>query len=233
MSPDHETPRYCGRPLPASVRTVTNINSSTGHETPRCCGRPLPACVRTVTNINSSTGHETLRYCGRPLPATVRTVTEYRSRNISVLWQTVTGNCQDRYQHKLEYRSRNTSVLWQTVTATPFGIYNIIKGHTSTGRPTNSSITSQTTLYWGPACLTGNGFQTTPRTICDDICGQSCQKQIATKTHACLNQSGMGFGCDLLAGAQLLYHASCEKSRHMSTIVSRNVVARGIATRWA
>ena len=110
---------------------------------------------------------------------------------------------------------------------------NIIKNHTSTGRPANSSITSKTTLYWGPACLTGNGFQTTPRTICDNICGQSCKKQIATKTHACLNQSGMGFGCDLLAGAQLLYHASCEKSRHMSTIVSRNVVARGIATRWA
>ena len=67
-NPDHETPRYCGRPLPASVRTVTNINSNTGHETFRCCGRPLPASVRTVTNINSSTGHETLRYCGRPLP---------------------------------------------------------------------------------------------------------------------------------------------------------------------
>ena len=86
-----------------------------------------------------------------------------------------------------------------------------MKGHTNTSQPTNSSITSQTTLYWGPACLTGNGFQTTPRTICDNICGQSCKKQIATKTHACLNQSGMGFGCDLLAGAQLLYHASCEK----------------------
>ena len=174
------------------AQTVTNINSSTGHETPRCCGRPLPASVRTVTNINSSTGHETPRYCGRRLPATVRTVTGYRSRNASVLWQTVTGNCRGRYQHKLEYRSRNTLVLWQTVTATPFGIYNN-KNHTSTGRPTNSSITSQTTLYWGPTCLTGNEFQMTPRTIYNNICGQSCEKQIATKTHACLNQSGMGF----------------------------------------
>ena len=50
------------------VRTVTNINLNPDHETPRYCGRPLPASVRTVTNINSSTGHETPRYCGRPLP---------------------------------------------------------------------------------------------------------------------------------------------------------------------
>ena len=121
---------------------------------------------------------------------------ESRSRNTSVLWQAVTRKCQDRYQHKLEYRSRNTSVLWQTVTATPFGTYNIIKSHTSTGRPTNSSITSQTTLYWGTACLTGNGFQTTPRTICDNICGQSCEKQIATQTHARLIQTGINFGCE-------------------------------------
>ena len=165
---------------------MTNINSNPDYETNGCCDKPLPATVRTVGNINSSTGHQTLRYCGKPLPATVRTVTEYWSRATSVLWQAVTGNCRDRYQHKLEYRSRNTWVLWQTVTATPFGIYNIIKGHTSTGRPTNSSITGQTTLYWGPACLTGSRFQTTPRTICGNIRGQSCEKQNATKTNACL-----------------------------------------------
>ena len=80
---------------------------------------------------------------------------EYRSRNASVLWQTGTRKCLERYQHKLEYRSRNTSVLWQTGTATPFGIYNVIESGTSTGRPTDSSTTSQKTLYWGPACLTG------------------------------------------------------------------------------
>ena len=45
--------------------------------------------------------------------------------------------------------------MWQTVTATPFGTYNIIKGGTSPARPTDSSTTSQKTLYWGPACLTG------------------------------------------------------------------------------
>ena len=52
---------------------------------------------------------------------------EYRSRNTSVLWQSGTRKCQERYQHKLEYRSRNTCVLWQNGTATPFGIYTIIK----------------------------------------------------------------------------------------------------------
>ena len=135
---------------------------------------------------------------------------EYWSRNTSVLWQAVTRKCQDRYQHKLEYRSRNASVLWQTVTATPFGTYNIIKGGTSPARPTDSSTTSQKTLYWGPACLTGNHSQTNLRAMRGNIFSQSCKKQNPSKTNACLNQSGMGFAWNLLAGTKPLYHTSCD-----------------------
>ena len=39
---EHETPPYCGRMVPASFWSGTNINSSTGHETPPYCGRPVP-----------------------------------------------------------------------------------------------------------------------------------------------------------------------------------------------
>ena len=80
---------------------------------------------------------------------------EQRSRNTSVLWQSGTRKCPEWYQQILEYHSRNTSVFWQSGTPTPFGIHNIIKGGTSTTRPTDCSITSQTTLYWGPVRLTG------------------------------------------------------------------------------
>ena len=80
---------------------------------------------------------------------------EQRSRNTSVLWQSGTRKCPEWYQQILEYHSRNTSVFWQSGTPTPFGIYNIIKGGTNTTRPTDCSITSQTTLYWGPVRLTG------------------------------------------------------------------------------
>ena len=78
-----------------------------------------------------------------------------RSQNISVLMKSGIRCYQERDQHKLESRSRNTSVLMKSGTATPFGIYNIIKGGTNTTRPTDCSITSQTTLYWGPVRLTG------------------------------------------------------------------------------
>ena len=80
---------------------------------------------------------------------------EQRSRNTSVLWQSGTRKCPEWYQQILEYHARNTSVFWQSGTPTPFGIYNIIKNGTSPPRPTDSSTTSQKTLYWGPACLTG------------------------------------------------------------------------------
>ena len=80
---------------------------------------------------------------------------EQRSRNTSVLWQNGTRKCPEWYQQILEYHSRNTSVFWHSGTPTPFGIYNIITGGTSTTRPTDCSITSQTTLYWGPVRLTG------------------------------------------------------------------------------
>ena len=99
---------------------------------------------------------------------------EPRSRNISVLCQTSTCSCQDRDQHKLESWSRNIPVLWQAGTATPFGIHNIGKGRTSTGWPTDSSITSQTTLYWGPACLTGKRIPNHSPAICGNMCSQSC-----------------------------------------------------------
>ena len=124
---------------------------------------------------------------------------EPRSRNTSVLWQTGTRKCPEGYQQILEYHSRNTSVLWQSGTATPFGIYNIIKGGTSTTRPTDSSTTSQKTLYWGPACLTGSHFQTNLRAMRGNIFSQSCKKQNPSKTNACLNQSGMGFAWNLRA----------------------------------
>ena len=80
---------------------------------------------------------------------------EQRSRNTSVLWQSGTRKCPEWYQQILEYHSRNTSVFWQSGTPTPVGIYNNIKGGTSTTRPTDCSTTSQTTLYWGPVRLTG------------------------------------------------------------------------------
>ena len=152
---------------------------------------------------------------------------ESRSRNTSVLCQTGTRSYQDLDQHKLESQSRNASVLWQTGTATPFGIYNNIKNGTSPPRPTDSSTTSQKTLYWGPACLTGNHFQTNLRAMRGNIFSQSCKKQNPSKTNACLNQSGMGFAWNLLAGTKPLYHTSCCKTRHMPSTVSRDPVARG------
>ena len=133
-----------------------------------------------------------------------------RSRNTSVLMKSGTRCYQERDQHKLESRSRITSVLMKTGTATPLGTYNIIKGGTSPARPTDSSTTSQKTLYWGPACLTGNHFQTNLRAMRGNIFSQSCQKQNPSKTNACLNQSGMGFAWNLLAGTKPLYHTSCD-----------------------
>ena len=73
--------------------------------------------------------------------------------------------------------------------------------------------------------------KTTSKRICAPSAAtffsQSCEKQIPTKTNARLNQSGMGFGWNLLAGAKPLYHASCCKTRHMPRTVSRDPVARG------
>ena len=91
----------------------------------------------------------------RKCPEWYQQILEYHSRNTSVLWQSGTRKCPEWYQQILEYHSRNISVFWQSGTPTPFGIYNIIKGGTSTTRPTDCSITSQTTLYWGPVRLTG------------------------------------------------------------------------------
>ena len=150
-----------------------------------------------------------------------------RSQNISVLMKSGIRCYQERDQHKLESRSRNTSVLMKSGTATPFGIYNIIKGGTSPARSTDSSTTSQKTLYWGPACLTGNHFQTNLRAMRGNIFSQSCKTQNPSKTNACLNQSGMGFAWNLLAGTKPLYHTSCCKTRHMPRTVSRDPVARG------
>ena len=149
---------------------------------------------------------------------------ESPSRNISVLWQNKASIYHEGDQHKFESPSRNISVLWQKGTATSFGIYNVIKGGTSPLRRTDSSITSQTTLYWGAACITESGFQKIPRAICGNICSQSCEKQITSKFHACLNQSGMGFACDLLAGAAPLYHASRNNNRRMPKTVSRDAL---------
>ena len=109
---------------------------------------------------------------------------ESPSRNTSVLWQNGTRIYQEGDQHKLESPSRNISVLWKKGTATPFGIYNMIKSGTSPPRPTDSSTTSQKTLYWGPACLTGSHFQTNLRAMRGNIFSQSCKKQNPTKTHA-------------------------------------------------
>ena len=49
-------------------RPCANMNSSTAHETPPYCGRVVPASVRSGTNKNSSTTHETPPYCGRVVP---------------------------------------------------------------------------------------------------------------------------------------------------------------------
>ena len=71
---------YSGRMVPISLRSGTNINSSSAHETPPYCGRVVPASVRSGTNKFSSTTHETPPYCGRVLPASVRSGTNKFSR---------------------------------------------------------------------------------------------------------------------------------------------------------
>ena len=103
------------------------------HETPRYYGSTGPACIRRGTNINSSPPHETPRYCGKRGPASIR-----RGTNIN----------SSPTDETFRYCGKKGN-------ATPFRIYNIVKGGTSPPRPTDSSTTSQKTLYWGPACLTG------------------------------------------------------------------------------